>query len=74
MSNHSLFKYKKALRGYAEIFNNAKPKEKHQYIYPMRIAGISLKEAKEIGFKVHSWMWKKCLDRSRRKKGMICLI
>lgn len=62
-------KYKLAMRGYAEIFNNAKIKEKHQYIYPIRWAKISFLQARELGFNVNRKLWINCLDRSIRNKG-----
>ncbi len=47
-----LNKYKSALKSYADIFNQAKPKEKYRFIFPVRSAGIRIKHAIEIGLKV----------------------
>jgi len=62
-------KYKNALKKFADIFNKAKPKEKHQYIYPIRSAGISFSNAKELGFYVKKKTWLNCFDQSDRDKG-----
>ena len=70
---NTIMKYKKALGGFADIYNTAKRKDKQQYIKQVRKAGISFKDAKNIGFKVTSWMWKRCLNTSRRNNGKSCL-
>ena len=62
-------KYQKALKEFAEIYNNAKLKERHRFIYPIRISGIAFDHAKKLGFKVTHWQWNKCFDRSERHKG-----
>lgn len=62
-------KYKIAMKGYAEIFNNAKIKKKHQYIFPIRWAGFSFSQAKELGFDIKRKLWLNCLNRSKRNKG-----
>ena len=62
-------KYQKALKGFAELHNTAKPKERHRFVYPLRISGISLSHLKKLGFKITHWQWVKCLDRSERNKG-----
>lgn len=67
----TLNKYVYALRGFAKIFNTAAQKEKYQFIYPVRNAGISFRKAKELGFNVTSYMWKMCLNRHKRNKGII---
>ena len=62
-------KYTKALQGISEIYNNANLKKRHTYLYPLRNAGLSFLETKNLGFNVTSWSWKQCLNRNDRKKG-----
>ncbi len=64
-----LRKYKCALENYASLYNNAQQKERHRYIYPLRISGISFYDARKLGFNVTSYQWKHCLNRSKRNKG-----
>lgn len=66
-----LLKYKKALQGFADVYNNASPKDKHQFVYPIRNAGITYLNAKKIGFNVSRWIWKRCTNKLRRDKGNI---
>lgn len=65
----TLKKYQNALKGFSEIYNNLKLKERHQYIFPIRSAGITFIHAKKLGFKISYWIWNKCLDKSVRSKG-----
>jgi len=62
-------KFKKALKSYSEIYNNAPLKKRHVYLYPIRNAGISRRDAQNIGFNVTSHSWKACLNRNPRNKG-----
>ena len=62
-------KYVSALKNYANIFNSKKQKIKHKYIYPIRKAGFTMKEAIELDFKVCKRMWSNCLNREKRNKG-----
>lgn len=68
-TTNSLKKYQKALNGFADIFNNAKSKQKHKYIYPLKSSGITYVHARKLGYNVTTWLWKTCSDRSERKKG-----
>ncbi len=43
-----LRKYKCALENYASLYNNAQQKERHRYIYPLRISGISFYDARKL--------------------------
>ena len=51
------------------IFNLKKQKSKHKYIYPIRKAGFTRKEALKLNFKVGKLMWTNCLNRKKRNKG-----
>jgi hypothetical protein len=62
-------KYKNALINFGKISNKAKQKDKHVYIYPLRSAGLTLKQAHELGFKVSLHLWGSCIDQSVRNKG-----
>ncbi len=65
-----LFKYKKALKAYGELFNKSKLKSKHAFLFPIRQSGISYRHAcLELSFNATSYMWKNCLNRSERNKG-----
>lgn len=61
--------YKKALKGFADIFNQSSEKEKHKYLYPILISGITRSHARELGFRATPYMWKNCLKRNKRNKG-----
>ena len=63
--------YQTALKNFAKLFNEAKPKEKHTYLYPIRAAGISYSHSKELGFKSTYKLWNNCLDQSKRNMGKI---
>ena len=67
----NLKKYQNALKGFSEMHNNAKLKERHRFIYPLRAAGISFVHVKKLGFKTSYWIWNRCFDRSERSKGKI---
>ncbi|RNA02663.1 ubiquitin carboxyl-terminal hydrolase 7 [Brachionus plicatilis] len=62
-------KYKTALRYFSRIYNEAKPKDKHQYLYPLRISGLKKKEAESLNFFSTSYMWQKCLNKNIRNIG-----
>ena len=63
-------KYKEALSGLGEVINNSvTPKKKHSYIYPLRKAGISRQEAKNLGFKFSKHLWKSCTSTNFRNPG-----
>jgi len=62
-------KYKNALINFAKLFNEAKLREKHALIYPIRIAGLTLNQAKELGFKASFKLWQSCLDQRKRNKS-----
>jgi hypothetical protein len=63
------FKYKQALKSFGRIFNAAKPKERHEFIFPMRIAGLTFKQARELGFNVSFRLWQSCLNQRKRNIG-----
>lgn len=71
MTDINVLKYKIALKGFAKLFNDAKQKEKHAYLYPIRRAGIPIKQAKELGFKVSFRLWQTCLNQTKRSKGKV---
>ena len=73
-SSLMLKKYQNAVKGFADIYNNSKQKERHRFIYPIRSAGITWANAKKLGFKVTHWQWAKCFDRSKRNKGNFCVM
>ena len=70
-SENTINMYKAALNKMSVLFNNAKPKEKHVYIYPLRSSGITLNHAKELGFKCSKWLWKNCMNKAERNLGKI---
>lgn len=61
--------YEKALREYSFMFNQANPKYKYMYLNPIRKAGVSINDAKKLGFKTNFFTWKSCLNMNSRKKG-----
>lgn len=42
------YKYKKALINFGKIFNTRKQKEKHEFVYPIRSAGLTFSQAKNL--------------------------
>ena len=58
-----------AMKYFGDIFNRKKQKSKHKYIFPMRKAGFTLKEAISFNFKVERKMWLRCLNQKERNKG-----
>ena len=56
-------KHVAALKLYANIFNKEKQKIKHKFIYPIRKAGFSMKDALGLNFKVCKGMWANCLNQ-----------
>ncbi len=55
----------RALHYYAKLYNNAKPKKKHRYLYPIRMSGISLRKAKLLGYETNSYIWSKCMNTGK---------
>ncbi len=47
-----LKKYQNVIKKFSSFFNNAKPKDRHKFIYPLRSAGISFSHAKELGYNI----------------------
>lgn len=66
-------KYKNALVSFSKLANDAKQKDKHVFIYPLRSAGLTHKQANELGFKVSFRLWRSCLDQRTRNKGILFL-
>ena len=64
-----VLKYKIALKGFAKLFKDARPKERHAYIYPIRSSGLTILQARTLGFNVTSRLWQSCLNQSERNKG-----
>ena len=62
-------KHVAALKLYANIFNKEKQKIKHKFIYPIRKAGFSMKDALGLNFKVCKGMWANCLNQKTRNLG-----
>jgi len=65
-------KYVVALTNLSETIYNTtlvKPKNKHHFVRPIRRAGISLNEAKGLGFRIGKTVWKSCLDTNNRHLG-----
>ena len=63
--------YKEALMNFAKLCNKSKQKAKHQFIYPLRSAGFTLSDTKNLGFKCSGWLWKRCLNQMERDKGKL---
>jgi len=66
-SNSIYRKYKNALVNFGQLSNNAKQKDRHVYIYPLRQAGLTHKQANELGFKVSFRLWRSCIDQSNKR-------
>lgn len=64
-------KYKSALVGFSKLSNIAKQKDKHVFIFPLRSAGLTHKQAINLGFKVSFRLWRSCLDQRSRNKGRL---
>jgi hypothetical protein len=65
-------KYLSALTNISNAVNDpklVKIKSKHNFIRPLRLAGISLPDAREIGFECGKELWKSCLDINDRNLG-----
>lgn len=62
-------KIKNALINFVPIINDMKPKEKHQFIIPLKNSGFSLKESHSFGFKITKYMWNNCNNLEKREKG-----
>ena len=58
-----------ALINLSTFINNRKQKEKHHFIRPLRLAGLSLEEAKELGYKISNDLWANCLNSDERYLG-----
>jgi len=65
----TISKYKKALQSFSEVYNNAPLKKRHVFLYPIRNAGISRRDAENLGFNVNGHSWKGCLNRNIRHEG-----
>ena len=62
-------KHFRALSLFGEMYNTKKKKLKHKYLYPVRKAGFSILEAKNMNFLTNKYMWKSCLNRRKRNNG-----
>ena len=58
-----------ALINLSTAINNRKQKEKHHFIRPLRLAGLSLEEAKELGYNISKDLWANCLNTNERNLG-----
>ena len=61
--------HKKALNNLSILFNNEKPKFRYKYLFPIKNAGFSLKEAKKYGFKASKKLWSSCSINTKRNPG-----
>ncbi len=62
-------KYIQALRGLSTAVNNTqivKQKKLHHFIRPLRLAGITMPEINELGFKCGKFLWRTCLNINER--------
>ncbi len=65
-------KYLNALREISVAVNNSsiiKPKRKHHFIRPLRLAGITKRQVNELGFRCGKKLWRSCLNRNGRHLG-----
>ena len=62
-------KHTRALQNYGQVYNSTPQKQRHKYLYPLRKAGISIQEARSLGFHATFHMWKSCTRTNERKKG-----
>jgi len=63
-------KYISALQGIAKTVNNrVKPKKKHYFKKPLRLATLTLSNIQELGFNCGKRLWKNCLDENERLPG-----
>ena len=60
-----------ALRQYSQLFNESKAKEKFKFLRPIKLAGITYRKAKAIGFRATAYMWANCLMTNTRNKGIM---
>jgi hypothetical protein len=62
-------KYHRALCEHAKLCLISKPKERYSFIRAIRIAGLSYKDAKKLGYNVSKELWTSCLNSDERNKG-----
>ena len=60
-------KYINALKNKSKMI--VKQKNQHYFIRSIRQAGLSLDEAKELGFQCGKYLWRTCLDQNERNIG-----
>ncbi|CAF0936728.1 unnamed protein product [Brachionus calyciflorus] len=58
-----------SLSNFGKIFKETKPKARYQYINSLKNARLTLRKAKEYGFKTTSFLWKNSLKCSSPNKG-----
>ena len=63
--------YLNALSLYSQLFNESKAKEKFKFLRPIKLAGITYRKAKAIGFRATAYMWTNCLMTNTRNKGIM---
>jgi hypothetical protein len=51
------------------VNQKTKPKDKHFFIRPLRVGGLSRNQAKGLGFNLSDKIWKSCLIRNDRNLG-----
>ena len=64
--NNFRIKHIEALNGLSEV-NNTNAIYKHSNIRPIRLSGLTLNDAKSLGFEISKNLWKSCLYLEDRK-------
>ena len=49
-------------------------KIRHQFLRPLKSAGIEFKDIRKLGYKSSSGLWKTCINAGGRNKGNKCII
>lgn len=62
-------KHTNALKDFALIFNAEMPKKRFKFLIPLKQAGFSLSEVKQLNFKAGGKIWKNCNNDKPRNKG-----
>ncbi len=58
-----------ALKNFSVIYKFQKSKNKHKFIYPLRQAGFTKKEAFDLGFVSGRKLWLNCMNQNDRNLG-----
>ena len=67
--NSLAVKHTNALKNFAIIFNNEKPKKKFKLLSPLKQADFSLNDVKRFNFKAGAKVWKSCSNLAIRNNG-----